>query len=174
MDQTATLQSAWRKQLHVDRWLGIGIKSNYAGIKRQCSYTVTGTTNGCSNSAIVNVSVTPKPTVTVDAVSPICSGETGNLQAHGADSYTWTGGSVGIEPTTPVLTSTTSYTVTGTTNNCSNTAIANVTVTTTPVMPSITQSGDTLHSSSILVGASCMSGTKEAYCRQRPALHTIS
>ncbi len=152
--QTATLQAHGADSYTWTGGLASVSNPTTPVLNANASYTVTGTTNGCSNSAIVNVSVTPKPTVTVDAVSPICSGETATLQAHGADSYTWTGGLASVSnPTTPVLTSTTSYTVTGTTNNCSNTAIANVTVTTTPVMPSITQSGDTLHSSSILVGA---------------------
>ncbi|MFN8267217.1 MAG: M36 family metallopeptidase [Chitinophagales bacterium] len=153
--QTATLQAHGADSYTWTGGLASVSNPTTPVLNANASYTVTGTTNGCSNSAIVNVSVTPKPTVTVDAVSPICSGETATLQAHGADSYTWTGGLASVSnPTTPVLTSSTSYTVTGTTNNCSNTAIANVTVTTTPVMPSITQSGDTLHSSSILVGAS--------------------
>ncbi|MEI6348500.1 MAG: T9SS type B sorting domain-containing protein [Bacteroidota bacterium] len=102
------------------------------------TYTVTGSTNGCSNTASVTVNVNPLPTVTATATpSTICVGGTSSLSVTGADSYTWsdglgTGNPVSVSPTT-----TTTYTVTGTTNGCSSTA--SVTVNVTP-LPTITAS----------------------------------
>ncbi len=100
------------------------------------SYTVTGTDgNGCSNTAVANITVNPSPTVNVNSPT-ICSGNSTSLTATGASTYTWTGGLPNGSPvTTPVLNSSTSYTVTGTdVNGCSNTAVASVTVNTTPVI----------------------------------------
>ncbi len=100
------------------------------------SYTVTGTdANGCSNTAVSNVTVNPKPTVTVNSPT-ICTGSTATLTANGASTYTWTGGLPNGSPvTTPVLNANTSYTVTGTSAaGCSNTAVANVTVNPLPTV----------------------------------------
>ncbi len=106
------------------------------------TYTVTGTTNGCSNTATSTVTVKPKPVVTVNAPS-ICTGQTATLQASGATTYSWNGGLPSISnPTTPILTNNTTYTVTGTTNGCnSDIVLATVTVkpkpTVTATNPSI-------------------------------------
>jgi len=90
------------------------------------SYAVT--TNGCTTTVTRDVTVNAKPNVTVTSPS-ICSGSTATIQANGAaDGYTWTGGLSGNPATTPVLNTTTTYTVTGTTNGCSNTAVSTVTV----------------------------------------------
>jgi gliding motility-associated-like protein len=90
------------------------------------SYTVTGTKGTCTNTAVSTVSVTPKPTILVNNAS-ICSGGTATLTASGASSYTWsnsaTTSSISVSPV-----GNTSYTVSGTANSCSNTAIATVSV----------------------------------------------
>ncbi len=93
------------------------------------SYTVTGTTGTCTNTAVATVNVTAIPTVTVNNPT-ICSGTTATLTANGATTYNWT---AGVTPTTgSVVTaspgSTTSYTVTGTTGTCTNTAVATVSI----------------------------------------------
>ena len=117
------------------------------------TYTVTGTTGACSKTAVATVTVSSSLNVTVNSPS-ICSGSTASLLANGASSYSWTGGLTGVSnPTTPVLTTTTTYTVTGTSGACSKTAIATVTVKPIPGTPSITQSNDTLYSSVIIAGA---------------------
>jgi PKD repeat protein len=117
------------------------------------TYTVTGTTGACSKTAVATVTVSSSLNVTVNSPS-ICSGSTASLLANGASSYSWTGGLSGVSnPTTPVLTTTTTYTVTGTSGACSKTAIATVTVKPIPGTPSITQSNDTLYSSVIIAGA---------------------
>ncbi|MES2762933.1 MAG: zinc-dependent metalloprotease family protein [Bacteroidota bacterium] len=96
------------------------------------SYTVTGTSNGCTGSNVSNVVVKTTPTVSVNS-STICSGNSAVLMASGATSYSWSTSastaSVSVSPTTSI-----SYTVTGTTNGCTNTKVSNVTVKTTPTV----------------------------------------
>jgi gliding motility-associated-like protein len=103
------------------------------------TYTVTGTSNGCSSTAIASVTVNSTLTVTVNSVN-ICEGESSTLTATGGASYSWSGGEI----TNPIIVSpaaTTSYTVTATSNGCSNTAVATVTV--NPV-PSVTVNSPTI------------------------------
>ncbi|MBK9328126.1 MAG: hypothetical protein IPM95_02190 [Sphingobacteriales bacterium] len=50
------------------------------------------------------------------------------MTANGATTYSWTGGLSGNPATTTALNSTTTYTVTGTTNGCTGTAVATVTI----------------------------------------------
>lgn len=94
------------------------------------NYTVTGTTNGCSNTKTVSVTVKTTPTVSV-AGATVCAGTTVNLTASGATTYSWSTGattaSVSVSPTI-----TTVYTVTGTTNGCSNTKTSTVNVNAIP------------------------------------------
>lgn len=57
-------------------------------------YTVVGTgVNGCTNSAVASLSTIalPIPTYTAPAKGSICFGETIDLRADGAITYTWTG-----------------------------------------------------------------------------------
>ncbi len=93
------------------------------------TYTVTGTTGICSNTAVATVTVNPTPVVTVNSPT-ICTAQTASFIASGATSYTWSAGatSVGIDSAYANPTTSTTYTVTGTTGNCSSTAVATVTV----------------------------------------------
>ncbi len=91
------------------------------------SYTVTGTSaSGCvsSTGAVSSVTVNSLPVVSVNSGS-ICSGTSFTMTPTGALTYTYTGGSAVVSPT-----STTSYSVTGTNaNGCVSTpAVSNVTV----------------------------------------------
>ena len=96
------------------------------------NFTVTGTTNGCTNTTVSNVFVTPLPTVTVN--SPvICAGQTPTLTANGATTYFWNTGST-ANPLTVSPTTNTNFTVTGTTNGCTNTAVSNVVVNSNPTV----------------------------------------
>ena len=106
------------------------------------TYTVTGTTAGCSNTAIATVTVNPVPVVTVNSLT-ICSGQTANLTATGASTYTWSAGAVSTGTNTANATpgTTTTYTVTGTLSGCTNTAVATVTVT---PLPSVTVNSPTI------------------------------
>lgn len=99
------------------------------------TYVVTGTAQGCSDTAQVMVLVNPVPNVTVGSAASICPGASVTLSASGAASYGWspaaslsspTGASVTATPAT-----TTTYTVTGTdANGCTDTG--NVTITVFP------------------------------------------
>ncbi|OFY86868.1 MAG: hypothetical protein A3F72_00460 [Bacteroidetes bacterium RIFCSPLOWO2_12_FULL_35_15] len=99
------------------------------------SYTVTGTSLGCSGTAIATITIGGNIVVTVNDTT-ICEGETATLTAQGAASYTW---SAGLSSTTgatvtgsPATTS--SYTVTGSTGGCNGTAVATITVNSLPVL----------------------------------------
>jgi hypothetical protein len=80
-------------------------------------YTVVGTANGCDSELVtISVTVNPKPVVTVEAIEPICLGESITLTASGADSFAWDNNvdnGVAFTPTTSG-----NYTVIGTTNGC--------------------------------------------------------
>ena len=99
------------------------------------TYTVTGTSNGCTNSATVTVNVNSKPNVTASALpNTVCAGTSTILSASGATTYQWnpgghTGSTVGVMPFT-----TTTYTVTGTASGCSNTTTVEVVVIPMPVV----------------------------------------
>lgn len=99
------------------------------------SYTVTGTTSGCSGTAIATVTVAPVPSVSVNSQT-ICEGQTATLTSSGGTSYSWSTGGTSISETVSPLT-TTSYTVTGTTSGCSATAVATVTVNPVPTVTTL-------------------------------------
>lgn len=102
------------------------------------TYTVSGTTAGCSSSATVAVTVNPLPTVTaVASQTTVCSGQNSLLTAGGATSYTWSANAGSLTTDTSRVSPTSSdvYTVTGTdANSCVNTAIVAVNVTPTPTL----------------------------------------
>jgi gliding motility-associated-like protein len=90
------------------------------------SYTVTGTSSGCTASAVATVTVNPYPVVTVNNAT-ICSGAGATLTAAGAAGYVWDNAST-ANPLTVNPAVTTTYTVTGTTAGCSASATSLVTV----------------------------------------------
>ncbi len=98
------------------------------------TYIVTGTTtNGCSGTDDVLVTVNSLPSVFAGNDATLCAGDQLVLQATGADTYTWSGGivnGIGFYPS-----SSTTYTVTGTfANGCSNTDQINVIVNSLPIV----------------------------------------
>jgi PKD repeat protein len=97
------------------------------------TYTVTGTAeNGCINTASKEVTSVPLPIVSAGANQVICQGQSIQLSASGATTYSWnTGANTAIINVSPA--NTTTYTVTGTTNGCSATAQVTVTVNPPPV-----------------------------------------
>ncbi|TXH57508.1 MAG: T9SS type B sorting domain-containing protein [Bacteroidia bacterium] len=109
------------------------------------SYSVTGTTSGCTGTSNYTVNVKPTPTVTItsNAVgNAICEGQSITLSASGATTYLWntsaTSPSITVSPT-----SNTTYTVTGTTNGCSDGESISVTVKSNPAIsgtPAVTPS----------------------------------
>ena len=94
------------------------------------NYTVVGTntTTGCSNVAVVTVTVSPSPTVSVSN-GTICSGNSFTISPTGATSYTYSGGSAIVSPT-----ATTVYSVTGANGSCSQTKTVSLTVNVTPTV----------------------------------------
>jgi gliding motility-associated-like protein len=96
------------------------------------TYTVTGSTLGCINTAIASVSVTPIPVITI-STSTICAGQTATITPSGATTYTWNTAS-SANPLTVSPTSNTTYSVIGTTNNCSSTETVVVFVTPNPTI----------------------------------------
>ncbi len=83
------------------------------------TYTVTATNAfGCTATDVVTVTVTLAPPITASADTSMCAGGIATLTVSGASTYTWTpgnlsGSSVSVNPLT-----TTTYVVTGNTNNC--------------------------------------------------------
>lgn len=107
------------------------------------NYQVT-VTNVCGSSAAMQtVTVNAIPTITVSTDTTICSGGNATLSASGANTYTWSP-STGLSGTsgnmvTASPSSTTVYTVTGTTSGCSASKNITVGVNLSPV-PTITTS----------------------------------
>jgi len=84
---------------------------------------------GNNTSAITTITVNAIPTVTINTTpsTTLCTGDQVTLAGNGADSYTWTNGVVdGIAFTPPIGSNT--YTVTGTSSGCTNTADVTINV----------------------------------------------
>ena len=98
------------------------------------TYTVTGTTAGCTNTATTTVTVNPLPTVTANTTAnAVCAGTSVTLTGGGASTYAWSGGVTNAVSFIPV--STLTYTVTGTSSaGCTNTATTTVTVNPLPMV----------------------------------------
>jgi hypothetical protein len=98
------------------------------------TYTVSGTdSNGCTNTAQVQVSVNALPTVSAGANQTVCVGTSVTLSGTGATSYIWNNGITNAVAFTPVATQ--NYTVTGTNmNGCVNAAQVQVVVNALPTV----------------------------------------
>jgi len=99
------------------------------------TYTVTGTSNGCTNTDQVVVTVNPAPTVNAGTDQSSCEGSTVTLTATGsATTYTWDNGITQGTSFTPAVGSTT-YTVTGTgPGGCTSTDQVSVTINSNPTV----------------------------------------
>jgi hypothetical protein len=100
------------------------------------SYNVVGTgTNGCvSAAAVSNVTVNPKPIISVNS-GVICSGNSFTMVPSGASTYTYSNGSAVVTPTASA-----SYTITGTSSlGCvsASAAVSNVTVNANPTVTAV-------------------------------------
>lgn len=103
-------------------------------------YTVHGSSNGCVDSASVTITVISNPSIVVTPSSiSICPGENATLVASGGINYLWSPSnslsSSSGNQVTATPTSTTTYSVTGTTSGCSG--VASVTVNVKP-LPQLT------------------------------------
>jgi hypothetical protein len=108
------------------------------------TYTVDGTdVNGCSNNAVVSVSVNALPSVSANTSnSLICPFNSVSLTGSGASTYTWNPGNINgaVISVTPNVTTT--YTVTGTdANGCENMAVLTQSVATCTGIQNISASG---------------------------------
>jgi gliding motility-associated-like protein len=102
------------------------------GFATTATYTVTGTTAGCSSAAIGKITANATPTVTVNSAT-ICAGKFATLTASGAANYLWSTGAVTTTiSNNPNITS--SYTVTGTSLGCLTSAVGVITVNTSPIV----------------------------------------
>jgi hypothetical protein len=111
-------------------------------INSSTNFVVTGS-NACgSNTAAVSVSIHPTPTVsTVASSASLCSGQSATMVASGTPSFTWFpfGGNNPQLVVSPVVNST--YTVVGTSAlGCTNQAVTNISVVTTPVLAPVLSS----------------------------------
>jgi hypothetical protein len=124
-----------------------GSASNNIIVNTSSIYTVT-VTNACGSANVSKEIVyNPSPSLSINGTNSICSGSSTNLQANGADTYTWSP-STGLNTTTgPAViaspTSTTTYTVTGYIGNCSQNRQVVVSVNAVPGTPAVTASGST-------------------------------
>lgn len=100
----------------------------------QTTYTVTGTSVGCTGTKTIAIAVTPLPTLNITASSAsLCSGETTTLTVTGATTYTWDNAA----NTTTILVTpsvSTTYSVVGTASLCSSTQTIGIGVTPTPTL----------------------------------------
>lgn len=109
-----------------DKGLGTA-SSNTVSPLVNTKYHVTGTLDGCSDSASVLIYVNPKILITPGNDTTICKGDSILLKSEGnALSYAWDNGLGGGKQHTVSPNATTSYGVTGTYNGC--TLVDNITV----------------------------------------------
>ena len=153
------------------------------------TYTVSGTTAGCTGTATSTVTVGAVLTPVVNSAT-ICNGLSASLTATGATTYTWspatglsatTGSSVTANPTT-----TTTYTVTGTTGACSGSTTTTVTVNPLPTITSpaaticngasatLTASGASTYTWSPATGLSATTGTSVSSSATSTTTYTIT
>jgi gliding motility-associated-like protein len=130
-------------------------------------YTVLGESLGCTTAITTSVNVTPLPTINVNSAT-LCVGQSTVISASGASSYIWNTGettnSINVSPT-----SSTVYTVIGTTNGCSNTALVSVTTSTVAdVSISSTSTLIPCNTNSIVLTANSLSGGSYTYNWQTP------
>ncbi len=92
------------------------------------NYTVTGLdTQGCKNNLIVNIPVTPTPTLEVTPFFYLCNGSA-TLTAKGAQTFSWlptnlTGSFILVSPNTTI-----NYTLIGANKNCTSSAVSVVSI----------------------------------------------
>ncbi len=101
-------------------------------------YTMTVTSaDGCKDTAHVNVVVNPLPTILINGITALCSGNNTTLTVSGSSSYTWSP-STGISSTTGAIvtiTSSNTYTITGTSSlGCTSNTTTTISVAATPTL----------------------------------------
>ncbi|MFH0892814.1 MAG: PKD domain-containing protein [Bacteroidota bacterium] len=103
------------------------------------TYTIVGTTGGCTSSTTVTVNVLPLPLANAGLGSSICSGQSAQLNGSGGVAYTWTpaaslsNANISNPVATPTVTTTYVLTVQSP-DLCINTASVVITVNPNPVI----------------------------------------
>jgi gliding motility-associated-like protein len=153
--QTATLTAngastySWTPSTNLSAATGSLVTGTPASTE---NYTIAGTdVNGCIGGTTSTITVNPLPVMTITPNMTVCPLAAATLTAGGASTYTWSpslnlssvNGSAVIA--SPI--STTTYTVIGATNTCTNSAEVVVTITANPTLsivssPSIICSGN--------------------------------
>jgi hypothetical protein len=103
------------------------------------TYSAVGSsTAGCnSTSTTAVVTVTNNLVVSITGTNTICNGQSVNLTASGASTYTWNTSST-TSTIAPTPTANTTYSVVGASGSCSNSALFSVTVNPTPTITAST------------------------------------
>ncbi|MGL5889540.1 MAG: T9SS type A sorting domain-containing protein, partial [Bacteroidia bacterium] len=110
------------------------------------TYTVTGVgSNGCSNTATVAITVNASPVVAAtSSAAAVCGADTVIFTASGANSYNWQPVNISSAGFSQLISTTTTFTVTGTAaNGCTDSANVTVTANTIPTV-SLSIGSDTL------------------------------
>ncbi|HRH65007.1 MAG TPA: PKD domain-containing protein [Bacteroidia bacterium] len=132
LNANGAMQFMWEPTDGLNADTGSGVVASPA---MTTTYTVTGISAGCSDTATVTVGIIPLPVVSVSADTSICQGQTAGLFASGANTYLWSPPTaLNTEIGNHVLASpaqTTTYNVSGQSNGCS--ASAGVTVFVNPL-----------------------------------------
>lgn len=147
-----TISASGANSYSWDNGLGAGVSHNVSPATTT-TYTVTGTTNGCTSTDQVEVSINSNITPTISADTTICIGSSATISASGGVTYNWdnslgAGNSHTVSPT-----STTTYNVTVTdANGCSG--VAQTTVTVIPLPTIISNNVSVCESSTVDITAS--------------------
>lgn len=109
------------------------------------TYTVIGTTTGCTNTKTVSVTIGASLSVLINT-NPInkCATGSATLTASGATNYTWTPGGSNAVSIVVNQAVTTNYTVVGTNGACSGFATTTVNVIPTPTFAIVTSPSQTI------------------------------
>lgn len=122
-------------------WLPIGLSGASQTVfpASSTTFTVFGSSSGCTGSSIVSVTVNTNPIVFgISTPSSICAGSSATLSAGGANNYTWMPGSLVGANITVNPSSSTNYTVTGSTlAGCSGTAVVALVVNPNPTLNAV-------------------------------------
>ena len=118
------------------------------------NYTLTVMNGVCTSSAMVSLTVSPLPSVTVAATpTAICTGSSASLTASGASTYSWSTGatttSINVTPTVN-----TTYTVDGTNSCGTDTKTISLTVNSLPIINASSTSSVLCTGSSVTLTAS--------------------
>lgn len=126
----------WNPATYLNTTSGASVTSTPAA---SIIYTVTGSNGSCANKLSTSVVVNPIPSIAVSPSSPsLCAGGLTNMNASGANSYTWSpatflSSTVGVNVTSSPSVSIT-YTVVGELGSCLSQTVVNVTAVQPPVL----------------------------------------